>query len=78
MLELSQRVGTIRRWHNGEGGYGFIQPEDGGEAVFMHYTGIAARTTTGAKSLTEGTRVTYEVVRQGMGGTWATNVCSAG
>jgi cold shock protein len=78
MLALSQRAGTIRRWYNGEGGYGFIQPDDGGEAVFVHHTGIAVRTTTGTKSLTEGTRVTYEVAREGMGGTWAKNVCSAG
>jgi cold shock protein len=78
MLTLSQKAGTIRRWYNGEGGYGFIQPDDGGEAVFVHHTGIAAHTTTKAKSLTEGTRVTYEVAREGMGGTWAKNVCSAG
>ena len=73
MLALSRRVGTIRRWYNGEGGYGF----EGGEAIFVHHTGIAARTTK-AKSLTEGTRVAYEVARQGMGGKWAKNVCIAG
>jgi CspA family cold shock protein len=77
MLALSRRVGTIRRWYNGEGGYGFIQPDEGGEAIFVHHTGIAARTTK-AKSLTEGTRVAYEVARQGMGGKWAKNVCIAG
>ena len=77
MLVLSRRVGTIRRWYNGEGGYGFIQPDEGGEAIFVHHTGIAAHTTK-AKSLTQGTRVDYEVARQGMGGRWAKNVCSAG
>jgi CspA family cold shock protein len=77
MLVLSQRLGTIRRWYNGEGGYGCIQPDEGGEAIFVHHTGIAPHTTTGTKSLTEGTRVTYEVAREGMGGTWAKNVCSA-
>lgn len=77
MLVLSQRAGTIRRWYNGEGGYGFIQPDEGDEAVFVHHTGIAARTNK-AKSLAEGTRVTYEVARQGVGGTWAKNVCNAG
>jgi cold shock protein len=75
MLALSQRVGTIRRWYNGEGGYGFIQPDDGGEAVFVHHTGIGAPITK-AKSLTEGSRVSYEVARQGMGGMWAKNVCN--
>lgn len=78
MLTLSQKAGTIRRWYNGEGGYGFIQPDDGGEAVFVHHTGIAMRTITGTSSLTEGTRVTYEVTQEGMGGTWAKNVCRAG
>ena len=77
MLALSQRVVTIRRWYNGEGGYGFIHPDEGGEAIFVHHTGIAAHTTK-AKSLTEGTRVAYEVARQGMGGEWAKNVCIAG
>ena len=79
MLTLSQKAGTLRRWYNGEGGYGFIQPDDGGEAVFVHHTGIAAHTTTtGTNSLTEGARLTYEVAREGMGGTWAKNVCRAG
>jgi cold shock protein len=79
MLVLSQRAGTIRRWYNGEGGYGFIQPDEGGEAVFVHHTGIAAHTTTTTetKSLTEGARATYDVAHQGVGGTWAKNVCSA-
>jgi CspA family cold shock protein len=77
MLVLSRRAGTIRRWYNGERGYGFIQPDDGGEAVFVHHTGIAAHTTTtGPGSLTEGARVTYEVIREKMAGLWAKNVCA--
>jgi len=73
VLELSQRTGIIEYWFNGEGGYGFIHPDDGGEAVFVHHTGIAARTK--AKSLKEGVRVTYEVARRKMGGMWAKDVC---
>ena len=73
-MALSQRMGVIKRWFGGEGGYGFIHPEDaGGEAVFVHHTGIAAHAK--AKSLSEGARVTYEVVRKKTGGLWAKDVC---
>ena len=71
---LSQRTGIVGRWFNGEGGYGFIHPDDGGEAVFVHHTGIAAHTKT--KSLKEGVRVSYEVVRRKMAGAWAKDVCT--
>jgi cold shock protein len=69
---LSQRTGIVGRWFNGEGGYGFIHPDDGGEAVFVHHTGIVAHTKT--KSLKEGVRVSYEVVRRKMAGAWAKDV----
>jgi cold shock CspA family protein len=75
-LALSQRMGFIKCWFGGEGGYGFIQPDDGDEVVFVHHTGIAANTK--ARSLTEGTGVRYEVAHRGMGGMLAKNVCKAG
>lgn len=68
-----QKTGIVNWWFNGEDGYGFIHPDDGGEEVFVHHTGIAADTT--AKSLSGGVRVTYEVARRKMAGMWATNVC---
>jgi CspA family cold shock protein len=46
------------RWFDREKGYGFITPDDGGEDVFVHHTGIAG---SGFKSLDEGQRVPYEV-----------------
>ena len=75
-MVVSQGTGIIGCWFNGEGGYGFIHPEDGGEAVFVHHTGIAPYTK--AKSLNEGARVTYELAQRKMGGLWAKDVCRAG
>jgi len=70
--ELNQKTGIVERWFNGEGGYGFIHPEEGGEAVFVHYTDIAAHAK--ARSLKEGVRVSYEVVCTKMAGVWAKDV----
>ena len=40
--------------------------------MFVHHTGIAAHAK--AKSLKEGVRVSYEVVRRKMAGMWAKDV----
>jgi cold shock CspA family protein len=74
VLELpSQKTGIVEHWFNGDGGYGFIHPDGGGEAVFVYHTGIAAHSK--AKSLDEGVRVSYEVARRKMAGVWANDVC---
>ncbi len=72
-MAVDQKTGIVGSWFNGEGGFGFIRPDDGGEAVFVHHTGIAAHTK--ARSLKEGGRVSYEVARRKMGGVWAKDVC---
>ena len=64
--------GTVK-WFNDEKGYGFISPDDGGEDLFVHYTGIAGG---GFKSLEEGDKVSYEVT-QGKKGAQAENVQKA-
>ena len=64
--------GTVK-WFDGEKGYGFIRPDDGGEDIFVHHTGIAGQ---GFKSLEEGDKVTYEVT-QGRKGPEAVNVSKA-
>ena len=46
------------KWFNDSKGFGFIE-RDGGGDVFVHHTAIQAE---GFKSLTEGARVTFEVV----------------
>lgn len=48
----------IVKWFNPTKGYGFIQPEDGGEDVFVH---ISAVERAGWTSLTEGQNVSYEL-----------------
>ncbi len=61
--------GTVK-WFNDEKGYGFISPDEGGEDLFVHHTGIAGN---GFKSLEEGAKVTYEAA-QGRKGMQAQNV----
>ena len=51
-------TGTVK-WFNGEKGYGFIQPDGGGNDVFVH---ISAVEQAGMRSLNEGQKVSYEVV----------------
>ena len=61
--------GTVK-WFNDEKGYGFISPDEGGEDLFVHHTGIAG---SGFKSLEEGAKVEYEATR-GKKGTQAESV----
>jgi CspA family cold shock protein len=61
--------GTVK-WFNQEKGYGFITPDEGGDDVFVHYSGIVGE---GFRSLEEGDRVSFEVTR-GKKGLQAENV----
>lgn len=60
----------IVKWFNGEKGYGFITPDDGGQDVFVHFRQIAG---TGFRSLEEGQTVEFDVGR-GQKGPQAENV----
>jgi CspA family cold shock protein len=50
-------TGTVK-WFNGQKGFGFIQPNDGGKDVFVH---ISAVERAGLGGLAEGQRVNYEL-----------------
>ncbi|MDC9825724.1 cold-shock protein [Devosia sp. ZB163] len=52
-------TGTVK-WFNGQKGYGFIQPDEGGADVFVH---ISAVQRSGLSGLDEGQKVTYEIVK---------------
>ena len=49
-------VGTVK-WFNATKGYGFIQPEDGSQDVFVH---VSAVERAGLSGLKEGQKVSYE------------------
>jgi cold shock protein len=50
--------GTVK-WFNTQKGFGFIEPETGGKDVFVH---ISAVERAGMSSLSEGQKVTFDVV----------------
>ena len=62
-------TGTVK-WFNDSKGYGFITPDEGGEDLFVHHTGIGG---SGFKTLAEGAKVEY-TAEQGAKGMQATNV----
>lgn len=58
------------KWFNSSKGYGFIQSEEVGKDIFVHYSVIEG---DGYKSLTEGETVEFEIT-EGPKGPQATKV----
>ncbi len=57
-------TGTVK-WFNGQKGFGFIQPDNGGPDVFVH---ISAVERAGLSSLNEGQKVSYELEKDNRSG----------
>ncbi len=66
-------VGTVK-FFNKDKGYGFIQPEGGGNDAFVH---ISAVERAGMDTLSEGQRVNYEIEQDQRGRSSAVNLQSA-
>jgi cold shock protein len=66
--------GTVK-WFNSVKGFGFIQPDDGSKDVFVH---ISAVERAGISNLSEGQKLSYEIVRdQKTGKSAAENLAAA-
>jgi CspA family cold shock protein len=48
----------VVKFFNGERGYGFVKPDDGGRDVFVHITAVEQ---AGLKGLNEGQRISFDV-----------------
>lgn len=58
------------KWFNDSKGFGFIEQEDGGKDVFVHFSALKEE---GFKTLREGDEVSFDVI-EGPKGPQATNV----
>lgn len=54
---MSKKTGQVK-WFNESKGFGFIEQNDGGKDVFVHFSAIM---TDGFKTLAEGLRVEYTI-----------------
>ena len=70
---MAERQSGIVKWFDNRKGYGFIQRDDNGEDVFVHFREIQG---DGFKTLQEGQKVTFEV-EEGPKGLQATQVVPA-
>lgn len=60
---MSKMQGVVK-WFSRLKGYGFINPDDGEQEVFVHYSAIDGE---GYRNLYEGDRVEFELVDRGKG-----------
>ncbi|MDC8783898.1 cold-shock protein [Roseateles koreensis] len=62
-------LGTVK-WFNDAKGFGFIEPETGGEDIFAHFSAIQME---GFRTLQQGSKVSFELI-QGPKGQLAQNI----
>ncbi|MEY4752608.1 MAG: hypothetical protein RJA44_283 [Pseudomonadota bacterium] len=65
------QIGVVK-WFNDVKGFGFIEPEGGGEDIFAHYSAIQM---DGFRTLRQGSQVSFDVV-DGPKGKLAQNICA--
>ena len=58
--EITMAQGTVK-WFNASKGFGFIQPQDGGQDVFLH---ASALDRAGITRLDDGQKVTYDLATE--------------
>ena len=63
-------IGTVK-FFNETKGYGFIQPDDGGNDTFVHITAVEA---AGMRTLRQDQRVSFDVVQGQRGKSEAANL----
>ncbi|MCK5502282.1 MAG: cold-shock protein [Tritonibacter mobilis] len=66
-------TGTVK-WFNATKGFGFIQPEDGTQDVFLH---VSAVERAGINRIDDGQKVTYDLETGRDGRTSASNLALA-
>ena len=52
----------VIKWFNDAKGYGFIQQENGGEDVFVHFSALPQ--TGNYRSVAEGQKVEFDIVQE--------------
>jgi CspA family cold shock protein len=55
---MQMTTGTVK-WFNPQKGFGFIQPEGGGQDVFVH---ISAVERAGMTSLNDGQKISFDII----------------
>lgn len=63
-------IGTVKFFNDAKG-FGFIQPENGGDDAFVHITAVER---SGMHTLGQGQRVSYELEQDRRGKMSATNL----